>query len=163
MRGQKSRKGEGKGVRIGFEGGQTPLYRRLPKYPGRTQNYHRSEKYSLLKVSHLNQFKDGETVDFDKLFLVGLLGKNGKRKTVYKVVCDNGALTKRNLVVHAHSFTTKAIEEIERNGGKCVIMSKTAKGLTEAAAEQRRQEIASSNLERLKQLRLLKSRRANSI
>lgn len=159
MRGQKSRKGEGKGVRVGFEGGQTPLYRRLPKYPGRTQNYHRSPKYILLKLSSLNQFSDGETIDLLKLTESGLLGKQPKNSRAYKVVGDSVPLIRKNLIVRAHAFTSGVSKQIEDNGGTCIVMSQTAKGLTAAEAEERRQQIAVSNFDRLQKLRALKAER----
>ena len=101
-KGQKSRSGGTKGRR--FEGGQTPLYRRLPKrgfknYPFRTT-------YAVLNVSDLNKF-DGE-VSKESLKITGLLK-----------ILGNGEL-KKALTVKADKFSASAKKKIEAAGGKCL-------------------------------------------
>merc|ERR1740130_1749568 len=67
MRGQRSRSGPG--VRAGFEGGQQPLYRRLPKFVGRpTGPGHTKTEYNVIKLDELNGVAAGETCNFDSLF-----------------------------------------------------------------------------------------------
>lgn len=66
MRGQKSRKGNGAGVRAGFEGGQTALYRRLPKYQGSPQKGHTKTVYELIKLGTFLKF----TISLKKKSLV---------------------------------------------------------------------------------------------
>ena len=78
MRGQKSRSGEGGGVRPGFEGGQTPLYRRLPKFVGKPMKAHTKTEYTLIKLEMLNEVPDGSTVNFDTLLEAGVAYKANK-------------------------------------------------------------------------------------
>ena len=66
MRGQKSRSGEGGGVRPGFEGGQTALYRRLPKFVGKPMKGHTKLEYELIKLEFLNECAEGATVDISQ-------------------------------------------------------------------------------------------------
>ena len=65
-KGQKSRSGEGGGVRPGFEGGQTALYRRLPKFVGKPMKGHTKLEYELIKLEFLNECKEGITFDSSK-------------------------------------------------------------------------------------------------
>ncbi|PXF40105.1 50S ribosomal protein L15 [Gracilariopsis chorda] len=121
MRGQKSR--SGRSVRPGFEGGQTPLYRRIPKFVGRpTGPGHKKTEYALLKIEHLNGCEEGEIVTFEGMKEKGIVTKQ-KRK-IYKVV-GGAELTVQNLTVKAHAFTTSAVEAIEGAGGTCVLISPT--------------------------------------
>lgn len=121
MRGQKSR--AGRPSRPGFEGGQTPLYRRLPKFVGRpTGPGHKKTEYALMKIEYLNGCEEGEVVTFDLLKSRGVVTKQ-KRK-IYKVV-GGSELTVKNLTVKAHAFTTSAVEAIEGAGGTCVLVSPT--------------------------------------
>lgn len=121
MRGQKSR--SGRGVRPGFEGGQTPLYRRVPKFVGRpTGPGHKKTEYALIKLAHLNMCKDGAVVTMGALQGVGVCTKQ-KRK-LFKVV-GGEELKAANLTVRAHAFTSSAVEAIEGAGGKCVLLSPT--------------------------------------
>ena len=109
-KGQKSRSGGG--VRPGFEGGQMPLFRRLPKR-GFT-NIFRKE-YATVNISSLNIFDDGETVDTQKLIDRGLVRKNLARNGVK--VLGNGELEKKiNLNVERISESAK--EKVEAKGGK---------------------------------------------
>lgn len=106
-KGQKARSGGG--VRLGFEGGQTTLARRLPKR-GFT-NFNRKE-YAVINVSDLNRFDEGTTVTPELLKELGILKKqlNGVK------VLGNGKLEKK-LTVKAHKFSKSAVEAIEQAGG----------------------------------------------
>jgi large subunit ribosomal protein L15 len=156
MRGQKSRKGEGAGVRPGFEGGQTALYRRLPKLVGKPMKSHKKTKFSLIKISMLNQVEDGSEVDFDYLFERGFATKVARKKRLFKVV-GGEELTVKNLVVRAHGFTASARAAIEENGGRCVLMSRTKPITIEEAAKERKALRTAQN-KRLKERRALKAK-----
>ncbi|CQR71629.1 50S ribosomal protein L15 [Sporomusa ovata DSM 2662] len=106
-KGQKSRAGGG--VRPGFEGGQKPLYLRLPKR-GFTNIF--SKEYSEINVAVLNRFDNGSVVDLETLVEAGVIKKvlDGLR------VLGNGELTKA-LTVKANGFTKSAAEKIQAAGG----------------------------------------------
>lgn len=106
-KGQNARSGGG--VRLGFEGGQTPLYRRIPKR-GFT-NFNRIE-YAIVNVDALNAFEAGTNVTPELLIETGLVGKelNGVK------ILGNGELTV-SLNVKAHKFSKSAVEMIEKAGG----------------------------------------------
>ena len=110
--GQKSRSGGG--VRVGFEGGQLPLYRRLPK---RGFKNVWAMKYSEINVSTLNKFEDGAEVTPELLKASGLIKKLEDGVSVM----GNGEITKK-LTVSAHRFTKTAIEKIEKAGGKVIVL-----------------------------------------
>jgi large subunit ribosomal protein L15 len=124
MRGQKSRSGEGGGVRPGFEGGQTALYRRLPKFVGKPMKGHTKLEYELIKLEFLNECKEGSTVDIALLVEQGVATKANKQRNQAKVI-GNGELKVKNLTVKAHAFTESAKAAIEANGGTCILMSPT--------------------------------------
>ncbi|WP_413678645.1 50S ribosomal protein L15 [Prochlorococcus sp. MIT 0916] len=112
MRGQKSR--SGRPTRPGFEGGQMPLYRRVPKlkhFPIVNQ-----KSFTVLNVSSLNALKEGTVVNLDSLVKVGILTKP---KNPLKIL-GNGKLEVK-LTVQAAAFTTSAKKKIEEVGGKCEI------------------------------------------
>jgi large subunit ribosomal protein L15 len=111
-KGQKARSG-GK-LRIGFEGGQMPLARRIPKR-GFTNIF--AEPLEIVNLSALNVFADGETVNAEALLAKGVLSKcpNG-----FKVL-GNGKLTKK-VTVQATAFSKSAKEAIEAAGGKAEVM-----------------------------------------
>ena len=156
MRGQKSRAGRGAGVRAGFEGGQTPLYRRLPKIVGSPQKGHKKRIYELIKLSMLNQVEDGVVVDFQYLFERGLKTKPNKGRKIFKVV-GGEELTTKNLVVKAHAFTESAKLAIESNGGQCILMSHNKPITLEQSLAERAARKA-IQLEKLKALRALKAK-----
>merc|ERR1740139_1626889 len=107
MRGQKSR--SGKGVRAGFEGGQQPLYRRLPKFVGRpTGPGHKKTLYNTIKLDELNDIKSGETANFESLFSAGTVTKS--KLPVHKVVVGRKEYTAKDITVQAHAFTKSARE-----------------------------------------------------
>jgi large subunit ribosomal protein L15 len=113
MNGQNSRSGGG--VRLGFEGGQMPLYRRIPKR-GFT-NIFRKE-YAILNVDDLNRFEEGAEVTPQLLVEQGLVKKSAAGSI--KILGD-GKL-ERNLSVKAHKFSKIAIEKIEAAGGKAEVI-----------------------------------------
>lgn len=106
-KGQNARSGGG--VRPGFEGGQMPLQRRLPK---RGFNNIFAKEYVTVNVSSLNDFDDGSVVDLGALLEAGIVRKecDGLK------VLGNGELTKK-LTVKAAAFTAGAKEKIEKAGG----------------------------------------------
>ncbi|EKH2207000.1 50S ribosomal protein L15 [Staphylococcus pseudintermedius] len=109
-RGQKGQKARsGGGVRLGFEGGQLPLFRRIPKR-GFT-NINRKE-YAIVNLDQLNQFEDGTEVTPELLIETGVV-KN--EKAGIKVL-GNGSLEKK-LTVKAHKFSASAKAAIEAKGG----------------------------------------------
>ena len=110
MRGQKSR--SGRSTRPGFEGGQMPLYRRVPKL--KHFQIINQKSFSIINLSKLNEFKDNDTVNIDSLVKKGLLFKP---KYPLKVL-GNGEI-KVKLKVEAHAFTRSAKEKIESLGGSC--------------------------------------------
>lgn len=107
-KGQKARSGGG--VHIWFEGGQTPLYKRLPRRGFSNARF--AKKYAIINVSDLNRFKDGDVVTPELLKEAGLVKKelNGIK------VLGNGNLEKK-LTVKANLFTNSAITKIEELGG----------------------------------------------
>ena len=112
MRGQKSR--SGRPTRPGFEGGQMPLYRRVPKlkhFPIVNQ-----KNFTILNVSSLNALKEGTVVNLDSLVKEGILTKP---KNPLKIL-GNGKLDVK-LIVQAAAFTTSAKKKIEDAGGECVL------------------------------------------
>lgn len=110
MNGQKSRAGGGKGA--GFEGGQTPLARRLPKLPG-FRNFNRVE-YVPVNVSRLDaKFNAGDLVDADTLYAVGII----KNTTDPIKVLGDGEITKA-LTVRVDKVSASAKAKIEAVGGK---------------------------------------------
>jgi len=112
-KGQKARSGGG--VRIGFEGGQMPLYRRIPKRGFNNKVF--AADYEEVKVSDLNVFDDGVTVTAELLKEKGIIKKI--RDGI--VVLGNGELTKK-LTVQAARVTKTAAEKIEAAGGKVEVI-----------------------------------------
>lgn len=110
--GQNSRSG---GVRVGFEGGQLPLYRRLPKRGFSNAMFKKT--YAVINVSDLNMFEDGTEVTPELLFEMGII----KKQLSGIKVLGNGELTKK-LTVRAHKFSNIAKEKIEAAGGKAEVM-----------------------------------------
>ena len=112
MNGQKSRSGGG--VRPGFEGGQMPLYRRIPKR-GFTNIW--ATEYTVLHVEDLNRFDAGTVVTPE---LIKEAGMAKQVKDGIKIL-GNGTLEK-NLTVKAHKFSKTAVEKIESAGGKAEVI-----------------------------------------
>ena len=113
QKGQNSRSGGG--VRPGFEGGQMPLLRRLPKV-GFTNKFRKV--YTTVNVDVLERYENGTVVDAELLRKDGLIGKleNAGLK-----VLGNGSLTK-SLTVRANKFTESAIEKIKQAGGSIEVL-----------------------------------------
>ena len=111
--GQKSRSGGG--VRIGFEGGQLPLYRRLPKRGFSNAMFKKT--YAVINVSDLNKFEEGTEVTPELLFEMGII----KKQLSGIKVLGNGELTKK-LTVRAQKFSNIAKEKIETAGGKAEVI-----------------------------------------
>lgn len=111
MNGQNSRSGGG--TRLGFEGGQMPLYRRIPKR-GFTNIW--KKQWEIVNIESLNAFEDGTEVTPDLLLKTGLT----KKPTDVKVLGD-GTLEKK-ITVKAHKFSKSAIEKIESAGGKAEVI-----------------------------------------
>lgn len=112
-KGQNARSGGG--VRPGFEGGQMPLYRRIPKRGFYCINH---KRIVAINVSHLNVFADGATIDIDALKSKGLLSnpRDGVK------ILGNGELNIKNITVKVNFFSKSAIEKIEAVGGKAEVI-----------------------------------------
>lgn len=110
-KGQKAR--AGRGMRAGFEGGQMPLQRRVPK---RGFNNIFATEYAIVNVSDLDVFEDGSIVDSAALKTKGLIGKtlDGVK------ILGNGDISKK-LTVKAAAFSGSAKEKIEAAGGKAEV------------------------------------------
>lgn len=133
MRGQKSRSGNP--TRPGFEGGQTPLYRRLPKYVGKpTGPGHEKTIYNVISTDALAKASPGSTVSFESLFESKITTKS--KFDIHKIVSGkNGdAALPNGLTVQAHAFTQSARAAIEGAGGNCQILSPTTHKVLETAA-----------------------------
>ena len=112
-KGQNARSGGG--VRPGFEGGQLPLYRKLPKRG--FNNYRFAAKYAVINVDDLNKFNDGDVVDCEALLANRIINKcfDGIK------VLGEGELTKK-LTVKASVFSASAKEKIEAVGGSAEVV-----------------------------------------
>ncbi len=113
-KGQNARSGGG--VRPGFEGGQLPLYRKLPKRG--FNNVRFGKQYTIINVEALNNFNDGEVVDSAALLAMGIV--SAVAKDGIKVLGE-GELTKK-LTVIASVFSATAKEKIEAVGGKTEVV-----------------------------------------
>lgn len=112
-KGQNARSGGG--VRPGFEGGQLPLYRRLPKRGFTNANF--KTEYAVINLSDLNKFEDGAVVTPELLKEMGIL----KNQLDGVKVLGNGMLEKK-INVKAHKFSKVAKEQIEKLGGKAEVI-----------------------------------------
>ena len=113
-KGQNARSGGG--VRPGFEGGQLPLYRKLPKRGFKNVRF--AKQYTVINVQSLNKFNDGEVVDAAALLACGII--NDVQANGVKVLGE-GELTKK-LTVKAAIFSGSAKEKIEAVGGKTEVV-----------------------------------------
>lgn len=111
--GQNSRSGGG--VRVGFEGGQTPLFRRLPKRGFSNAKF--KKVYAVINLSDLNKFEDGAEVTPEILKDMGLV----KNALDGIKVLGSGKLEKK-LTVKANKFSASAFEQIEKLGGKAEVI-----------------------------------------
>jgi large subunit ribosomal protein L15 len=112
-KGQTARSGSS--IRIGFEGGQMPLIRRIPKRG--FNNARHGTRYLPVNLEALNRFEDGSRVDVESLRGAGLA--NGRADGI-KILGD-GELT-RKLTVSANAFSASARAKIEAKGGKCELL-----------------------------------------
>ena len=111
-KGQKSRSGSG--GKVGFEGGQMPLYRRLPKRGFKCRN---TKEIVAINVALLNVFEDGSVVDLNALRKKGLVSnpRDGVK------ILGNGEL-KKKLTVQVNQYSNTAAEKIEALGGKAEVV-----------------------------------------
>ncbi|MBN2287541.1 MAG: 50S ribosomal protein L15 [Tissierellales bacterium] len=112
MNGQNSRSGGG--TRPGFEGGQMPLYRRIPKR-GFTNIF--ATKYSEINIETLNRFEDGMEITPELLKELGIV-----KKQLDGVKVLGGGELEKKLIVKAHKFSKSAVEKIEAAGGKVEVI-----------------------------------------
>lgn len=112
MNGQNSRSGGG--VRPGFEGGQLPLFRRIPKRGFKNRN---RIEWTTVNVEILNAFENGTVVTPELLIESGIV----KKFSYGLKVLGDGSLN-REITVKAHKFTQSAIEKIEAAGGKAEVI-----------------------------------------
>ena len=112
-KGQNARSGGG--VRPGFEGGQLPLFRRLPKRGFSNAQF--KTEYAVINLSDLNRFEEGAVVTPELLKEMGLV----KNQLDGIKVLGNGTL-EHKLTVKAHKFSKRALEEIEKLGGKAEVI-----------------------------------------
>lgn len=115
-KGQKARSGSS--IKPGFEGGQMPLHRRLPKLRGYGNRSRHRINYQIVNVKSLNIFKDDEEITPKLLHEIGLVKKLNKP---IKILGD-GNLEKK-VIVKAHAFTKSAREKIEKKGGKVEMLN----------------------------------------
>jgi large subunit ribosomal protein L15 len=113
-KGQSARSGSS--IRPGFEGGQMPLIRRIPKRG--FNNASHATTYIVVNLESLNRFEEGARVDVDAMRSVGLA--NGPGSGIK--ILASGKLTKK-LTVSAHAFSASARKEIEALGGACELIS----------------------------------------
>lgn len=113
-KGAKSRSGYSK--KVGFEGGQMPLQRRVPKYGFKNINRKEYKGINISTLQDLAEKYNLEKIDFEVLLMAGLTSKNALVK-----ILGNGSLEKK-LEVHAHAFSKTAIEAIEAKKGTTVIL-----------------------------------------
>ncbi|HXC36961.1 MAG TPA: 50S ribosomal protein L15, partial [Candidatus Acidoferrales bacterium] len=116
-KGQTARSGSS--IRIGFEGGQMPLIRRIPKRGFNNARF--TTQYLPVNVGDLNKFDDGATVDETALRAIGLA--NGRAAGIK--ILGNGELSKK-LTVTASAFSASAKSKIEAKGGSCAVISRAS-------------------------------------
>jgi large subunit ribosomal protein L15 len=118
-KGQKARSGHSK-VRVGFEGGQITLIRRLPKRGFNNKEF--SSPFVIKNLAELeNAFQAGTVITKDSLFESGML--KGPKNVSIKIL-GTGSLTKK-FIVHAHAFSKSAAEQIKRCGGEVHIIKES--------------------------------------
>jgi large subunit ribosomal protein L15 len=124
-KGQTARSGSS--IRIGFEGGQMPLIRRIPKRG--FNNKRHGTRYLPVNLESLNRFEEGARVDLAALESVGLA--NGRSDGIK--ILGTGELSKK-LTVSAHAFSASAKAKIEAKGGTCEVIVVKPSASTRAAA-----------------------------
>ena len=113
-KGAKSRSGYSK--KVGFEGGQMPLQRRVPKYGFKNINRKEYKGINISTLQNLAEQHNLEKIDFEILVKAGFVSKNAMVKILGKGTLE------RKLEVHAHAFSKSAIEAIEAKKGTAVIL-----------------------------------------
>ena len=111
--GQKSRSGAS--IPAVFEGGQTPLFRRLHKRGFSNARF--KTRYATINVGELNSFKDGDTITPELLKEKGII----KKQLSGIKILGNGKL-ERKLTIKAHRFTSSALDKIEKSGSKAEVI-----------------------------------------
>lgn len=112
MNGQNSRSGGG--TRLGFEGGQMPLYRRIPKR-GFTNIW--KKEWEIVNIDDLNTFDNGTVITPELLIEAGLA-----KKVAFGIKILGEGTLEKNVTVKAHKFSKSAIEKIESAGGKAEVI-----------------------------------------
>ena len=112
-KGQKARSGAS--IHPWFEGGQTPLYKRLPRRGFSNARF--AKRYAIINVSDLNRFKDGDVITPELLKESGLV----KKELCGIKVLGNGKLEKK-LTIKAHRFSSSALQKIEESGSKAEVI-----------------------------------------
>ena len=112
-KGQKSRSGYSR--QIGFEGGQMPLARRIPKRGFNNKRF--EHNYQVVNIGDLERYQDGDTINYCVLLKSRLVNKKGS----FVKLLGNGKLTKK-LNISVNNASKKAIEEVEKLGGKVEIL-----------------------------------------
>lgn len=115
-KGAKSRSGYS--LKVGFEGGQMPLQRRLPKFGFRSPNRVEYSPINLSVLAEIAAAHNLSEVTFEDFVKSGRLSKNAQVK-----ILGNGELTTK-LTVHAHAFSASAKEAIEKMGGEAIVITK---------------------------------------
>jgi large subunit ribosomal protein L15 len=113
-KGAKSRSGYSK--KIGFEGGQMPLQRRVPKYGFKNVNRKEYKSINISTLQYIAEQHSLEKIDFDVLVNAGFVSKNALVKILGKGILD------KKLEVHAHAFSKSAVAAIEAQKGTAVIL-----------------------------------------
>jgi len=120
-KGQNSRSGGG--TRLGFEGGQMPLFRRVARRG--FSNYPFKKEFLTISLKALNVFKDGDTVNRDSLVAVGLIRTEGRARKARIKILGNGTIEKK-LTVAVDKVTSGAAEKIKAAGGTITSVSDEA-------------------------------------
>ena len=114
-KGQKARSGGY--VRRGFEGGQTPLYRRLPKRGFNNAEFRRA--FEIVGLEQLEKaFNDGDTIDMAALIARGIIRSNADRLKVL-----GGFVLTKKFFVQAHAFSASAMEALKTSGGEATVVN----------------------------------------
>ena len=112
-KGQKVRSGVS--IKPWFQGGQSPIYRRIPKRGFNNANF--TVRYAIINLSDLNRFNDGDTVTLELLKEMGII----KKELSGLKVLGNGNLEKK-LTIKANRFSSKAVSKIEDAGGTAEVI-----------------------------------------
>ena len=113
-KGAKARSGYSK--KVGFEGGQMPLQRRVPKFGFKNINRKEYKGINISTLQSLAEQHNVEKIDFQFLVIAGMVSKNAQVKILGKGILE------RKIEVHAHAFSKSAIEAIEAKKGTAVIL-----------------------------------------